>query len=579
LFTRVQHAPARERGSGRVYIDALLLTTHHKKKNHHMKLDIGRRAAVAAGVGLLALMMAGCKPETAAKSTSTEPKRGGTFTVATNGQEPACLDPLVNASAGVIASRPYSDSLVWQTEKGEFVPWLAESWRISPDGKLYTFKLRKGVTFTDGAKFDANAVKANFDYIVNPATKSQLSAAYFSPYEKSVVIDDETVEVHLKQAYSAFINILAQSYFALLSPKQIAEAPQTTCDAPIGSGPFKLVKWNKGRSIEFVRNPDYNWGPPGSHAGAAYVEKFTLLFLGEDQVRYNSLLSGEVDAIDFVPPENVEEIKANPKFGFIREIRPGTSYAWHLNNARVPFNDLLVRQALLNAVDRKTIVAASSFGQWELSSFLTSSTPDYVADLKNQLTFDPARANQLLDKAGWTQRDGEGFRVKDGKRLIAYLPLDGTNASRRRLAEQAQAGARAVGIDIKIELLTWQKLSERQLAGDYDISAGLWSSNTADMLWLRFATNNISTAKKVGQNAAKFSDPSFDDIVEKARISVDPEQRRELYRDAQERLVELVPSIPLYGDPRTAAFPSRVKGVKFDYAYLQPFWFDVWLDD
>lgn len=544
-----------------------------------MRFEKTSQQMAAAGLVALALAVAGCKPDTPAKTASTEPKHGGSFTVATNGQEPACLDPLVNASAGVIASRPYSDSLVWQTEKGEFVPWLAEGWSISPDGRIYTFKLRKGVTFTDGSKLDAKAVKTNFDYIVNPATKSQLSAAYFAPYEKSVVIDDDTIEVHLKQGYSAFINILAQSYFVLLSPKQITEAPQTTCDAPIGSGPFKLVKWNKGRSIEFVRNPDYNWGPPGSHKGPAYVDKLTLLFLGEDQVRYNSLLSGEVDAIDFVPPENVEEIKKNPKFGFIREIRPGTSYAWHLNNARAPFEDLRVRQALLNAVDRKTIVSASSFGQWELSNFLTSSTPDYVADLKNQLTYDPARANQLLDKAGWIQRDSDGFRVKDGKRLVAYLPLDGTNASRRRLAEQAQAGARAVGIEIKIELLTWQKLSEKQISGDYDISAGLWSSNTADMLWLRFATNNISTAKKLGQNAAKFSDARFDDLVERARVSVDPEQRRELYRDAQERLVELVPSIPLYGDPRTAAFPSRVKGVKFDYAYLQPFWFDVWLDD
>lgn len=535
-------------------------------------IKIGLRGIYAAGViGLTAASSVAAYAQT--------PVRGGTFTVATNGQEPACIDPLINATAGVIVSRNYSDSLVWQAEDGKFLPWLAESWTISDDGRVYTFKIRKGVTFTDGAKLDAQAVKTNFDYIVNPKTKSQLSMAYFKPYEKSVVIDNDTLEVHLKQPYNSFINILAQSYFALLSPKQITEKPETTCDAPIGSGPFKIVKWNKNSNIEFVRNNNYNWGPPGSHEGPAYVEKLDLLFIGEDQIRYNSLLNGEIDAVDFVPPENVEEIKQNPDFGFIRAIRPGTAYSWHLNNSRPPFNDSLVRKALLNSIDRATIVAASSFGQWELSDFLTSSTPDFAADLGKHLTYDPDQANKLLDEAGWTERDSDGVRKKDGKRLEGFIPLDGTNASRKRLAEQAQAGARAVGFDLNIELLPWQQLSERQLKGDYDVNAGLWSSNTADMLWLRFSSKNISDGKVLGQNAAYFSDPTFDELVEKARQSGDPEERKALYRQAQERLVELVPSVPLYGDPRTAAFQKRVKGVKFDYAYLQPYWFDVWLDD
>jgi peptide/nickel transport system substrate-binding protein len=511
-------------------------------------------------------------------SQAAPPKSGGMLTVATNGQEPACLDPLINATAGVIASRPYSDSLVWQTEDGRFLPWLATAWKVSDDGKVYTFTLRKGVTFTDGAEFNAQAVKTNFDYIVNPATKSQLSAAYFKPYEKSVVLDSDTLEVHLKQSYSPFINILAQSYFALISPKQILNAPQTTCDAPIGSGPFKIVKWNKGSSIEFIRNTDYNWGPPGSHSGPAYVEKFDLLFIGEDQVRYNGLLSGEIDAIDFVPPENVQEIKADRDFGFIRAIRPGTSYAFHLNNSRPPFNDVILRRALLHAIDRKTIVAASSFNQWELADFLTSSTPDFAPSGSDNLKFDPTLANRLLDNAGW-ERGADGIRSKDGKRLIAYLPLDGTNASRRRLAEQAQAQARAVGFDIRIELLAWQQLSQNWLSGNYDINAGLWSSNTADMLWLRYASKNITRDGIIGQNAANYVDPAFDELVEKARISSDPEVRKELYRRAQERLTETAPSIPFYGDPRTAAFSTKVHGVKFDYAYLQPYWFDVWLDE
>ena len=512
----------------------------------------------------------------AAIATELVPQSGGVLTVATNGQEPACLDPLVNSTAGVIVSRNFSDSLFWQNEDGSFSPWLAEGFEVSEDGRTYTFTIRQDVSFTDGAKLNAEAVKINFDYIVDPKTKSQLGAAYLRQYEKSTVLDEYTLEVSLSQPYAPFINILAQSYFALLSPRQLTEAPQTTCDAPIGSGPFKVVKWNKGSDIHFVRNEDYNWGPPGSHTGPAYVEALDLLFLGEDEVRYNAVLTGEVDIVDFLPPLRFAEVQANPDLTFIEAIRPGTSYALHLNNARPPFDDIRIRQALLAAVDRDAVVEAASFGAWKAAGYLTSSTPDYDPGSEEGFVYDPARANQLLDEAGWNARDSDGIRIKDGKRLTAIAPTDGSNQTRRRLTELVQAAARDVGIEIRVDLLPWQQTSEKMLSGDYDIFAGLWSSNTADMLWLRYASANIPTPELFGQNVAKHANPEFDALVEAARGENDPETRRQLYSEAQKLLVESVPSIPLYGDPRNATFPAHIHGVKFDYAYLQPYWFDVW---
>ncbi|GAA4282487.1 ABC transporter substrate-binding protein [Brevibacterium daeguense] len=550
--------------------------------------SLRRRAEGPAGfAGILAassaalLVLSGCATGTssAAEGTAGTPTRGGTLTVATNGQEPDCIDPLVNSTAGVSVSRQFSDSLFWQTEDGKFEPWLATGYEVNEDGTVYTLGIREGVTFTDGAPLNAEAVKTNFDYMVDPATKSQLAAAYFRPYEKSIVKDEYTLEVHLKQPYNSFINILAQSYFALLSPKQITEAPETTCDKPIGSGPFIVEEWNKGRSVEFVRNDDYDWGPPGTHDGPAYVERFNLLFIDEDQVRANALRSGEVDAIDFVPTENMEEFEASSDYGYIEAVRPGTPYAMHLNTARAPFDDKRVRKALLHSINRPEIVSAASFGQWETSNFLTPSTPDYSAELGAAIEYDVAKANALLDEAGWTERDSDGYRVQDGKRLTAAAPLDGTNAARQRLAVLAQASAKEVGIEIEIELLAWQQLSERMWSGDYDIYSGLWSSNTADMLWLRWSSANISTPELVGQNQSNFANREFDELVDRARVSIDPEERKELYRQAQALLIGEVPSIPLYGDPRSAAFPNTVQGVKFDYAYLQPYWFDTWVEE
>ena len=506
------------------------------------------------------------------------PQPGGDFTVATNGQEPDCIDPLVNSTAGVVVSRNFSDSLFWQTEEGEFEPWLATGYDVSEDGKTYTFDIREGVTFTDGSPLNAEAVKTNFDYIVDPATKSQLSAAYFRPYESSTVTDEYTLEVTLEQPYNSFINILSQSYFALLSAEQITEAPETTCEQPIGSGPFVVEKWTKGQGIDFSRNDDYNWGPPGSHEGPAYVDTLSLLFIGEDQVRANALRSGEVDAVDFVPTENIEEFETNPDYGLIRSIRPGTPYALHLNNARAPFDDKRVRRALTSAINRESNVSAASFDQWTPANFLTSSTSDYSDDLDASIEYDVDKANQLLDEAGWTERDAAGYRTKDGERLSVEAPLDGANPARQRLTELVQADAKAVGIEIAIELLPWQQLSDRMWAGEYDVFSGLWSSNTADMLWLRWSSENISTPELVGQNQSNFSNDEFDELVEQARKSTDAGERTELYRQAQALLIEEAPSVPLYGDPRTAAFPNTVHGVKFDYAYLQPYWFDVWLE-
>jgi len=531
-------------------------------------------AALAAS-----LLLTSCAAGTAATTDSDgTPKEGGELVVAVGPWEPACLDPLVNSMAGVITSRPYSDSLFWQNEEGEFEPWLATGYEVNADGTVYTLGIREGVTFHDGAALNAEAVKANFDYMVDPATKSQLAGAYLKPYDHSVVVDEYTLEVHLKQPYSAFINILAQSYFALLSPVQITEAPETTCEAPIGSGPFKVTKWTRGQSIEYVRNDDYNWGPPGSHEGAAYLEKLKLLLVPEDQVRYNALLAGEVDAIVPTPAENVTAIEASADFEYQYLVRPGTAYSLHLNNSRAPFDDARVRQALAASFDREEVVSAISFGVLDVSDFLTDSTPDFAPDLTKQITHDTDLANDLLDDAGWTERDSDGYRTKNGERLRAVAPIVGERASEKRAVELVQAEAKKVGIEIAIELVDATTFTSRHWAGDYDIYSGLWSSNTADMLWLRWSSANISTPEMLGQNAAKFSDPTFDALVEDARRSTDDTERNELYREAQERLTELVPSIPLYAARVDTSYPNYVKGVHYDRAYIQPVWFDVWLD-
>jgi peptide/nickel transport system substrate-binding protein len=546
------------------------------------------RAVATLAVGLLALSAcstgassSGSSDAPSAEATDTaEPVPGGTFRIGTNGQEPTCLDPHGNASTlGPILTVPFSDSLVWQEEDGTLTPWLAKSWDVSDDGLVYTFHLREGVTFTDGAVFDAEALKVNFEHMLDPATKSPLSASYIAPYSSSRVIDPSTLEVTLSSPYSAFLNVLAQGFLGMISPKQITEAPETICEHPIGSGPFVLTAWNKGQSVEYTKNPDYAWGPEGTHDGPAYLDNLEVVFVTEDATRYNALASGELDAIEFVPPQNYQAVASNPDLKTFTEFRPGHPFSLWFNTSRAPFDDVKVRQALVAAVDREAIVQSISFGQWDAAEgYLTPSTPDYVEDVEGDLGYDPDRANELLDEAGWTGRDAEGFRTKDGQRLVAYLPTTNAVPLRIQIAEQTQAAAREVGIDIEIQYPAPQELEERSASGDYDLSSGLWSTNTADVLWIRYSSANITTPERRGLNGSYLRDEELDTLLQDARETTDPDERHDLYTRAQERLVELAPGIPFYSDPRPVAYHTDVHGLEYAHGYLSPYFYGVWVD-
>ena len=231
-----------------------------------------RRLAIAASLAVIASVLAGCSAGQAADGTSASagaPVRGGSFTVATNGQLPLCIaGELDDSLNGALVARPSQDSVTWQNPKtGAIEPWLATSWAISKNGTVYTFNLRKGVKFTDGSTWDAEAFKADLDWVVKPSTESPLAASYLAPYESSKVLGPYTLQVTLSTPYSAFLRILAQAFLGMISPKQIADDPSSICTHPIGTGPFKVVNWVKGESVTYVRNDAYNWGPPGTHSG------------------------------------------------------------------------------------------------------------------------------------------------------------------------------------------------------------------------------------------------------------------------------------------------------------------------
>jgi peptide/nickel transport system substrate-binding protein len=535
--------------------------------------------ALAAAVAIGVTACASADPASVKTEETLSATAGGVLRVGENGDEPTLLDPHQLATTNTTTLlRPIFDTLVWQNADGSFSGSLADSWVVSDDGLEYTFKLRDDVVFHDGSPWNAEGLKVNFEHILAPETKSPLAASYIAPYASSEVIDEYTLKVTLSTPYSSFINVLAQTYLSIISPKQITEAPETIAEHPIGSGPFKFVKWIKGESLQLERNDDYAWAPAeAKNQGTAYLDGIIYSFVSEDSVRYNGVAAGDFDIIEWTPPQQVKQVEQNPDLGFASTLRPGHPFSIWLNNARAPFDDVAVRQAFVAAIDRAEIVDTVSFGQWKTSNgYITPVTPDYSENAV-AIDFDKDKANDLLDKAGWTEKDSDGYRVKDGKRLTAYIPNVGVLAQTTQILELVQAQAKDVGFDVQIQLVSAQEATDRAAVGDYDLSAGIWTTNTADVLWIRYSSDNITTPERRGQNGSYTSDAALDALLDQARQTTDDTERGTLYADAQARLVELAPALPLYIRPDLVTYRNAVKGVTFESAYGALWFQDTWL--
>ncbi|MFF0341694.1 ABC transporter substrate-binding protein [Kribbella sp. NPDC004875] len=525
----------------------------------------------------VAVLITGCGGPSKPASPDGPPRTGGTLKLSISA-EPGCLDAhAVSATQQALLGRILYDTLTTVDEHGNIAPYLAESWKVSPDGKSYTFKLRKGVTFSDGAHWNAEALKANFEHMRDPKTKSPLAAAYIAPYQSSQVVDEYTLKVQLSYAYTPFLYNLAQSWLGILSPKAIKESPQILCDKPIASGPFVLEKYQRQQSITYVRRPDYNWAPSWlKHQGSAYIDRIEITVVAEPVVRYNSLLSGQYDITESAPPQNAEALKKNPNFTYENLVRTGNPWVLMFNLSRAPFNDLKVRQAFVAAVDAPAITRSIGFGTFTpKDNYLATPTKYYDKSTEGKLKYDVTRANQLLDAAGWTGRDADGYRTKNGKRLIVIAPTVEAATPTPQLV-QIQGAVKKVGIDLQIVQLPQAQLTERRYDGDYDAMGGVWHTNTPDVLYIRFHSSEI-TGKRIGQNAAYLNDPQLDKILQTARETPDGPEAAKLYGEAQQRLVELVPGLPLYENSSQWAYNKLVKGIQIDTSHPIPVFTTAWI--
>jgi len=465
-----------------------------------------------------------------------------------------------------LVGRNVLDSLVAQDLDGSFVPWLAKSWEISDDQLTYTFTLRDDVTFTDGEKFDAAAVKANFDHITAESTASAHAAAMLgagAAYKDTTVVDDYTVAVNFTTPYAPFLQAASTSLLGFYSPKVLESSADKLKtggpDVTVGTGPFILESYTPDQELVYTANPDYNWAPENAaHTGPSEIENLTIRILPESSVRTGALTSDEVQVATNLTPSTISQV--GDDFTVKSAEYPGIPYSIHINESYGVFADPLVRQAFSIGFDIDSAVDSIFFGQFKRAwSVLGPTTPNsYDPSLEGTWEYDADKANALLDEAGWTERDSEGYRTKDGERLsarwIAYTPIPDDRAA---LADVVQSDLKKIGFEIKREALEPAAYNEQYGPRTYDLTDWSFANVDADALRAHFHTGGF-------QNASTVSDPELDALLDDAVSTSDESVRTTLYQEVQQWNAANNLMVPIYVPSLLTGYSNTVKGLEWD---------------
>lgn len=564
---------------------------------------IRRLVAVAGAAALVVAACGGAASPTPAVSPSPgasasasapasptgQPKQGGTLVVALPGDitrtDPALIDDsnssyvMEQVMEGLVALKPGTTS--------EVVPALAESWTVSPDGKTYTFKLRKGVKFHDGTDFDAEAVKFNYDRWKNFPPELQdysyYAGAVFGGYGDTSniasvdVVDPSTVSITLKQPNSSFLLAQTLTVFAISSPTALraGKADNTETDvskiayaqggppAMVGTGPFKFKEWVVGDHVTVERNPDY-WNKDA----VPYLDAIVFRPVAEEAQRLNGLASGELDFAQTIAPVDVATIKANPELQVIDRGESCNIAQISMNHKYTPVNNKTIREAIAYAVNKQYLIDTFYAGLAVPADNWMPLNTLYAKPL-NLPTYDPEKAKQLIAESG----------VKD-LTIDFYYPSDVTRPympDPKGIFEAITSDLEAVGFKIVPHTETWRPdYLDHEYAGNFEMWLLGWTCDWAG------PDNFLKTAffgYVNGEPSTEFAykNDELDKTMNEALAATDEATAKALWEKAQDLIRADMPTVPLVNSTPPAAARADVKGF-VGSGNLTEFFNTVWLD-
>ncbi|MGI6244520.1 MAG: ABC transporter substrate-binding protein [Pseudochelatococcus sp.] len=533
-----------------------------------------RKLAFFSAVGL---MVAASLGPAAAQQTGGDGRvAGGTLRVYTEGFS---VDPRQSWST---AAHALTDSLVDRNpDTLEFVPWLAESWKVNEDATEYTFTLREGVTFSNGDVLDSRVVKANFDGAVADlkAGGGWYIRGVFDHYVGTEIIDDRTFKVKFSVGNGPFLANVSTDQLGIIHPDDFKKTLDERKNYGIvGTGPFVIKSVTPRAALRLDRRDDYNWSSKlARHQGPASIEAVELTVVPERGTREGALQSGEADLITVPTPEGVVQL---PRLGYKVAWRQqtGLGKSLNVNFKSDKLNQLELRQAVLKAIDRKELSdLVAGPASRAAGSILASSTFGYHDFSGDLLAYDPEGAKKLLDSIGWVVKES-GFRERDGKRLTLNLVWDDSHTTEEFVTLLRDQFAR-VGIELT---LTFRKISQASAdfrEGKFDF----WYQNgtRADPDVLRKTYSNAGAALdatvRYGDSAEVTGSTELEEVLQATNTVADSPERAELVKKAQEILIKYAFRIPVEDNPQVVIATAKdLEGLRFS-PLGEPVFYDIWL--
>lgn len=513
--------------------------------------------------GILALgLLSGCGQKEAASSVSTaasEPAAAvngsGQELVFVNYRDIRDLNPHLYAGEMYAQSILY-DTLVSITEDG-YEGCLAESWTISEDGKIYTFKIRDGVTFSDGTVCDANAILANFNAIIENKDRHtwlemmNLLVGVSAP-------DDHTFVIELSEAYYPMLTELGCIRpFAMISPNcMINGSTKDGVSGYIGTGPYVLTDFETDQYAVFERNENY-WGEKPE------IERITVKVIPDNQTRIMALESGEIDLIfgkNMLDADAISQYVDSDKFEVALSDPTSTRHIV-LNTTNEILSDMAVRQSLQHATNRTAISEGIFYGLEQPADTLYAATVPYCDVELTPYEYSTETASGMLDEAGWIM-GSSGIREKGGKKLELDLLYNSDSVTEKTISEYLQSEYLKLGISLNIHGEEEQSYRDNMKAGNFDmvfnICWGMPYDPQSSLAAMRAPVYGDFAAQQ-GLADKKEIDQAITDIL----TTTDEEERQELYRFVLTRLHEDAVYIPLTFECNKALYTKNLQGVHF----------------
>ncbi|MDB4895609.1 MAG: extracellular solute-binding protein family 5 [Firmicutes bacterium] len=537
--------------------------------------------ALAALLTALALIVSACggSPKDGATAGGTggqqgQPVKGGTLTVARI-EDTETLDPqrTTAVSSNHINAMVY-DTLVVQDYDMSLKPHLAEKWEISDDQKTYTFHLKQGVKFWSGKDFKAADAKYTLERWLG--LKGSPSSYLIKPIDKVEAKDDYTVVVTLKEPYGLLLTNLASPYASMLNSeftKQHDADYGTKPETVDGTGPFKITQWSRNDSLTLERNDAYTWGPGiVQNKGPAYVDKIIWKVIPEGATRMAELETGNAQFTADVPAVDVARLKSSQSVKLVEYSDFNTVFIGMRTN-KAPLDDIKVRQAIQQAINKQEVVDGGFYGlATEAKSPVAPGLPGAPADAaQTSYKYDPAKAGQLLDEAGW-KMGANGIREKDGKPLKLELWYS-KGANIEVVIPMLQAQLKKVGIQIDLKQLEWAAYLEALRAGKHELMYMSIRYTTADgVLYFYF-----HSGQRPAPNRFEYVNKSVDDLLDKARASSDDKAQAKAWEDVQAQVMKDAFWIPIVHEKRVTGVAPTLQGLKLHPANVLYKGLDLWL--